>query len=294
MRSIASVVHCAGAALAASAVMSAGPSALGVVTTEFRIIERSGQSVASPADGVLNFAVQVRVTSPGNTDGFSRAGFSITIAGEPETSGTLSRDRTSNSDGTYYPGIAGPAGFGAFNGLPQQYGYLSGINTAFNGLINSSAAVWTQSPTTQDIGLITPATDGQNLLNTPGVDTDIDGNPDTVAPSGTQAILPASIMQTYFGAGDWIDLYRFRYTVSEFSPRTLTFNFGGDTPSQLPISSTFSQVLLTNGLWRPDSTHASSDGLTLQNLSITVVPAPTTALAPALLGLALARRRRTP
>ena len=46
----------------------------------------------------------------------------------------------------------------------------------------------------------------------------------------THASVDPTILQTYFAQGQFIDIYRFRYTVTNFTPRTLhfaTLNLGG-------------------------------------------------------------------
>jgi hypothetical protein len=296
MRSIARVVTIAGSTLAAGACVVGmswgGSAAVGAITTEFRIVERTGQTEANPADGVLNFAVQARVTSPGSLVGLATFSYSLTINGEPESFGTLSRDRTTSIDFTYFNGIAGPAS-GTSSGIPQHYGFYAGINPSFNGLINSSAATWTQSPASQDIGLILGSCTGQNLLNTPGVDTLGNGYPDTYPGTGSNATLPQPIMQQYFGAGDFIDIFRFRYTITNFTPRVLDIRFGGDTAAQTPFVNTFTRLQTSNGLWGPEFLQPSNATPSIQNLTVNVVPAPGIAAGalPALLAFGARRRR---
>lgn len=210
---------------------------------EFRIIERTGQTQATPDDGVLNFAVQARVNGGGPVRGLGAFSLNIIITGESQTFGALSRDRISNVDGTYFAGIAGPAS-GVSAGLARQYGYYAGINGAYNGLINSSGATWTQT-SSQDIGLITGAPLGSYLIGTPGVDVNEDGDPDTAVFGSGQpsATLPASIMREYFAADTWVDIYRFRYTLSSFSPRDLNLGITGDGVAHSPTYRTFSRAI---------------------------------------------------
>jgi hypothetical protein len=263
------------------------------VVVDFRIVERTGQTVASPFDNILNLAIQARVNSPGNTFGLSGWYSSMVMTGEPETSGTLSRDRTSEADRTYSTAIAGGGG-GSFVGLPAQYTYLSGLDARFNGVINSSGGSWVQGPY-QDIGLAYGQTAGTSLLSTPGVDPDGDGVPNgsTVAgPYGPTVTLPASIMAEYFGAGQWVDIYRFRYVLSDFTPRTLNFNVRGDTNLPIPGAYLFSTVHAVDGVWgdlspnRPLATVSN-----LQILTVGVIPGPG-GVAVGMIGVGVLMRRR--
>jgi hypothetical protein len=184
---------------------------------ELRIIEREGRTgVSSPSDPPLNFAVQGRIAG----SGIAAFGFNIHFLGEPEAYGTLTRGLISNLDHTYSTALAANNSVGR-GGLAYQFGYLAQISASFNGVINTSSGSFTNTPD-QEIGLVTGAAIGSALLGTPGVDTDDDGNPDTWPGSGTTATLPPSVSSTYFGgAAHWVDLYRFRYTPTDFRPRTI-------------------------------------------------------------------------
>ncbi len=277
--------------VAAVGVVCVSGAAQGQVRAEFRIVERTGQSAADSSDNVLNFAVQARITSPGNTLGLGEYAFAMVINGEGESRGVLSRDRiTALNDGTYYSGIAGP-GAGFASGVAQQFGYTAAINSQFNGLINQSAGVWTQT-SSQDIGLVVGSAYGSSLLQAPGVDTDGDGTPDTAI--GANAVIPQSIMGPYFAAGQFIDIYRFRYTVTDLSARTLNFQLRSSDTTPLPQAWTFVSANLQQGLWGVSpTTQVAVSAADFQGISIAVTPAPGAA---GLLGLAcvagMGRRRR--
>lgn len=252
---------------------------------EFRIVERTGQTLVTPGDNVLDFAVQVRTVTNFR---IAAAGFDMRIIGESESSGVLTRGRISNFDGTYFDGIAisNTVGLG---GVARHFGYHTNLNSAFNGLINTSAATFTNGPD-QEIGLVIASSIGEYLLGTPGLDADGDGNPDTWSGNGTgvtptvssTATVPLALRGPYFGQNMFIDLYRFRYTVTNLSPRTLDFslrNLGGNV---------FQTLTYAPGQWGPRS---SSADLFATDLQIQVIPAPAATLALAL-GIPVCLRRR--
>ena len=215
-------------------------------TVEFRIVEREGQTaISSSADAVLNMAVQARIVGGvGGAHGTALGNFSfdIVMPGEPDSFGTLAKCLITNLDGTYATTISviGSVGRG---GLARQYTYLAGVNGGFNGLINVSGGTFTNTPV-QEIGLVTGSSAGTALLSTPGIDADADGNPDTWPGTGTTATLDPAIGATYFGVGGgWIDVYRFRYTATNLTSRTLRFELRGTT------TQTFTGLLLSNGIW---------------------------------------------
>ncbi|HVU64026.1 MAG TPA: hypothetical protein VHC70_08620 [Phycisphaerales bacterium] len=260
---------------------------------QLRLVERTGQSTVTSADTLLNFAVQGRVDAPDAAVGIGGFAFSIIIDGEAQNWGTLARDRISNPDGTYYPGVLGP-GSGYGNGIAAQYAYLAGISSIFNGLINSSGGGWTQTPS-QDIGLISGLSAGRYFLGTPGVDTDGDGVPDTA--SGESAKLPPSVMTEYFGAkGTWIDLYRFRYTVTDLTPRELDFHIATTSTDADPVGFYFTEAQETSGNWGTINTQIAIRPEDITGLEVQVVPAsgPGAPLLVALGWGARRRRRRVP
>jgi hypothetical protein len=240
---------------------------------QFRIVERAGRSLVSgPDNNQLDLAVQVRVVNAAATVGLAGFGFTMRIVGEPESSGTLAREVISNTDHTYSTGFTLGNTVG-IAGLASQYSYLASVNQNFNGLINTTGGTFTNTPD-QEIGLIAGQTTGGVFLGTPGIDSDADGNPDTWPGSGsgsspvnnTRAILGPSVSPTYFGAaGHWIDVYRFRYTISDFAPRSLIFRISAAT------SSIFSQVALSNGQWAPWT--AQTTAPTASDLVIGVIDA---------------------
>ncbi|HMN42728.1 MAG TPA: hypothetical protein PKE29_17950 [Phycisphaerales bacterium] len=274
---------------AASAVAVSGASFTQARVVEFRIVERTGQTVANPADPVLDFAVQARVI------GGTLAGFSIetlTILGEPDSYGTLARGIISELDGTYSSAIGVSATVGRA-GLARQFTYVAGINSSFNGLINTSGGTFSNGPN-QEIGIISASAAGSALLGTPGIDDDGDGNPDgwsgngLPAPptNGTLVPIPTAIAQEYFASGQFIDVYRFRYTVANFSSRVLAFS----TNDVTTITSVGSMIF-NNGLWGAYGVSESSVATT-QTLQIAVVPGPGGAAILCLAGVRLFARRR--
>ncbi len=220
-------------------------------TVELRIIERKAQSVVTgPADAQLDFAVQARCIGAPNL-AMAAFSFNVVIVGEPESRGVLERGYITNVDHTPTSaiGVSNTVGQG---GLAFQYSYFASLNAAFNGTLNASSGTFTNGPD-QEIGLILGQTAGAAFLGTPGLDLDADGNLDTwgngtgaIPPGRTQSPMPLAVMQQYFGAGgNWVDVYRFRYTTSVFTPRTL------DVRLQAPSVETFTMGISTDGVWGP-------------------------------------------
>jgi hypothetical protein len=220
-------------------------------TVELRIVERTGRSaVTGASDAELNCAVQGRVVGGPAGSILANFTFAIRIVGEPETSGLFARGLIDNADHTYASevGLSSTVGRG---GVASQYSYLAALNASFNGLINTTNSGYAGYPD-QDIGEITGDATGSALLNTPGIDADGDGNPDTWSGNGSGAAPPNGVLvginpgaaTTYFAAGgNWIDLYRFRYTVSEFTARTLVFRL------QSATAAVGQQINYQGGLW---------------------------------------------
>lgn len=258
---------------------------------DIRVVERTGQTaVAQGGDVILDLAVQARVNGGGALGGF---GFNAVIPGEPDTNGTQQFGLISNVDGTYAAGVGTGSVVGR-HGLAKSYTYLAGINGAFNGQINTSNGTFTNTAGNQEIGLITGSALGTALMATPGIDPDGENNPatwsgygsgGTPAANDTAALNPA-IGAAYFGQGSFIDIYRFRYTVSNFSNRTLTFTLQGLT------SQVFSQFVFSNNAWGLN-TSTFTGQVSLTPLEVTVTPAPASAALLGLGGLVAARRRRT-
>jgi hypothetical protein len=276
------------ASLSALAVAFCAPSVLSQ-TVEFRIVERTGQAVASPADNVLDFAVQARFNGGPALGGFY---FDLRMPGELEARGTLQRGAVSNADGTYDPSIGVGNTIGRA-GLPRQYAYFATVNPNFNGLINVSAGTFTNTPD-QEIGLVTAFVEGQPLLGTPGIDTDSDGNPDTwsgngsgmTPPSLATASLNPTVGADYFAQGQFIDVYRFRYTLVDFAPRTLQVRLGAVVAQQ------FTQFVYSGGQWGAQNTTTASTAVITSGIDIGVVPAPAASILGGIGLLAFVRRRR--
>lgn len=220
-------------------------------SVEFRIVEREGQSgVASPfgamatSDNVLNFAVQARVVGGSATEFLAEFAFDIVGTGEPDSSGTLAKLLVSNADGTYAanPGQTTSTIVGR-GGLSAIYAALAMQNATFNGVVNTSSGTFTNTAGAQEIGLISGSASGAPLLLL--TDLNQDGNPDTYPGSGTIAPMSPSVASAYLGAGgNFVDVYRFKYTTSVATARTITFHLSG-----IGVR-TASDLVLLNGTWR--------------------------------------------
>ncbi len=250
-------------------------------TIEFRIVELTGQTQASPVDNVLDYAIQARVSGAG----LAVWGFDcLRLVGEAESASTLQTIRTSNGDGTYY---AGPSSLNAaigLGGLARSYSRLALINGNFNGLLNVSAGTFTNTAD-NELGLISGTLGGSPLMQTPGVDSDFDGRPDTIATPLTLGTLDPSIMSSYMAQDGFIDVYRFRVTVTDFTLRTIPITLvGGDARS-------FTQVSFNGTEWGP-VVHAPGEDLIITGGSFEVIPAPASVALLGLGGLVGARRRR--
>jgi hypothetical protein len=226
---------------AAIAACVGGAGSASAQTVEYRIVERTGRTmVTGTADAQLNFAVQARVRNAGPITGLGQFGFDIRLMGEPETSGTFAREIISNGDYTYATtiGVSSVVGRG---GLASQFTMLAHLSTNFNGLFNVSGGSFTNSPD-NEIGVIGG---GVEIGETAGVDQDGDGWPDGLDPNALYFSFDPATASTYFGAsGNWSDIYRFRYTVTDFTPRTIVLRV------QNPSANVFDQLEVTNN-WFP-------------------------------------------
>lgn len=271
--------------LSAAIVAALAGSAL-AQSVEFRIMQRpaggAGQATGdvSSTENIKNFAVQARVVGGSASQGLGNFSFNIVMDGEAESNGTLTRIRTSNADGTYNNNTANnPNQTVGQGGLAGQYSYLAGLSAAFNGVLNANSGAWTQTAF-QDIGLVTGAPIGTGLLAV--TDVDGDGAPDT----GTNAV-DSTIANTYFGAGgNWVDLYRFRYTVTNFAGRTVNVGLTGLS------AQVFTNLQESGGNWGPDAP-TSITAVSGTGTSFNVIPAPASAALLGLGGLVAARRRRS-
>lgn len=264
------------AALAGSAFAQPG-------TVEYRIRELTGQSqVTSAADAVLDFVVEARVTGATNR-GLGDWNFDIRIQGEAEgaANGTLTRLRINNGDGSYFTGAPSTSTTGGgVAGVASQYRYLVGLNGNFNGLINSSAGAFSNTPD-QDIGLVSGSARGAALANT-GIIVD-DGSGNFIPATGGDF---TTALNTWFGAnGNFVQLYRFRYTVANLSARTLQFRINN------ALGSTFATLVAAGADWSGNTTGGAAQ-VSATGLDIAVIPAPASAALLGLGGLVAARRRR--
>jgi hypothetical protein len=237
-------------------------------TVQFRIIERTGQSVANPADPLLELAVQAKVTN-GLLGGFN---FDIHTA-DSQSGGTLQQALICNLDHTYYSGAPWTSNsIVGRGGVAATYSYLAGIDSSRNGLINTSGGTFTANPLENEIGYIAGLARGGALLGTPNLDSDGDGNPDTSAfngsgmtlPNGSTAAVDPSLQGPYFADGQFIDVYRFRYTVTNFTSRTLHFtlpNLGAQF---------FTQFLYDGVAWGAQNVTAPGAAVSVSGLDIQV------------------------
>jgi hypothetical protein len=270
----------------------------------FQIYERTGQAVFGSFDNTLEIGIRAKVTGGQMLGGFN---FNI-VTSDAESNGTLARVKTmignnpaASPPGNYYftgsPWTSGNT-LGV-HGLAGQYTYLAGINGQFNGLINASGGTFTNNPAINEIGLIAGAATGSSLLQTPGIDTDGDGNPDT-APSdtgsggsGTPAngeiaqVTDPSIRGPYFADNQFIDVYRFRYTVTNLTARPIHFDLAG-VGAQF-----FNQLLYNNGAWGAQNLTALPSQISVAGFDVcSICPAPGAAVTLGLCSGWLIRRRR--
>jgi hypothetical protein len=244
------------------------------IVVQARFVERHNRSlVTGPADAQLELAVQARIVSAGPSVALAGLAFDVHIAGESESSGTLARAQTSNTDHTYSTAFALSDAVG-IGGLASQFTYAAAGNPSYNGLINVSGGTFSNGPD-QEIGLINASTAGPAFLTTPGIDNDMDANPDSwpgsgsgqTPPNNARAVLSPAASPVYFGAAaHWVDVYRFRYTVTSFTSRSLVFHV------ESPQAQVFSQVQFAaiSGLWSP---LATTEGVDASDLIIGVVDA---------------------
>ncbi len=261
-------------AIAAAALLACAGAAH-AQTVEFRIVERDGQTaVTSAADAELNFAVQARVTGGPPGSALSSAVFDIVIPGEPDSNGTLAKLRIMSAmgDGTYYTGAPTPNATVGSGGLALPFTYLAGINAAFNGVINVSSGTYTNQPGRQEIALITGVVIGPPLLLTPNIDPNGEGNPATwsgygsgnAPPNGSTATIDPAIAAGSFAQGQFIDIYRFRYTTNNFTTRTLNITLENAT------ASTFTRFIFNDGLWGALGTNVPPGSVSVTAASISV------------------------
>lgn len=214
-------------------------------TVEYRIRELTGQTVAGPNDPVLDFTIEGRVIGVANR-GLGDWGFNIRLFGEPEgvANGMLARLRISELEGAYFTGVPTTSTTGGgVVGMARHFRYLVGLNPVFNGEINLSVATF-RNGADQEIGLITGSARGANLESTGIVTNDGAG---IFAPATGAAFTAA--LTGWFGANAaWVELYRFRYTIADFTPRSINVTL------ERSIANTFSALAASGGDWAADTT----------------------------------------
>jgi hypothetical protein len=272
-------------------------------TIEFQLFERNNQhsavnggTAAANDDAILDFAVRARVTST-NHSLLSGFGFDVAIPGEADANGTLSHGTISNVDGTYFTGLQAAASpMTGVHGLARQYTYLAGIGANFNGAVNISVGTFTNSPSSQEIGLVTGLGQGATLLGTPGVDPLGDGNPSTYSPYGVHAVpsegataaLTPSIGAAYFAEGTFVDVFRFRYTVTNFTYRSF------DVSLRSVSAQIATQFVFRNSAWALDSTTFTGALVIPWTVNVGAFPSPSAASLFACCAALAAHRRRRP
>ena len=204
--------------------------AVSAQTVEMRIVERQGQGympwppqMAVLYDNQLNFAVQSRVVG-GVGVGIRSLTFNIVAACERDSWGTLDRLLISGVDGLSVSNQNQVvSNIPAQGGLASQFCGMLQITPGANGWLNASGDGFVNNLSAQDIGGVRALAQGVTLLR--AVDLDADGIPDTSPLNGTQDVVPEGsvaplerdVGQTFFGAdGNWVDVYRFRYTKTGF------------------------------------------------------------------------------
>ncbi|HVU65053.1 MAG TPA: PEP-CTERM sorting domain-containing protein, partial [Phycisphaerales bacterium] len=100
------------------------------------------------------------------------------------------------------------------------------------------------------------------------------------------APIDPTIGATYFAQGQFVDVYRFRYTPSNFSARALVLTLAN------PAAQVFNQFLYNNSAWGPQATTVDAGNVSVTPLTVQVTPAPASAALLGLGGLVAARRRR--
>ncbi len=260
--------------LLAAAALSASAHAQSV---EFRIVERTGQTQVvggmggGGGDTDLDFAVQARVIGGTPAHALGGFGFDIVLTGESDAWGTLNRGRISNPDHTYATTFAVSSAVG-IGGLAVQYTYLAGLSAAFNGVINLSTGSFTNTPQNQEIGLVTGFTFGAPMLATPGFDPGGEGNPATwsqygtgaTPSSGDTAAIDAATGATYFALGQFVDVYRFRYTVTDFTSRRISATIVH------PTAQVFPRFIYSNGAWNTQTSALDPVQITVTGVTVDV------------------------
>jgi hypothetical protein len=232
-------------------------------TVEFRFVERTGKQVVTAADPVLELAVQARVNGGMSLGKFDLA---VAILNEAATSGTLQRAKICNLGGTYFnngPWI--PSSMVGVGGMAAQFTYLATLSSYFNGIINGSGGTFTHDPSQQEIGLIEGYAADWPLISTPWIDVDGDGSPDLAGsgPGGT-CPLDGRAAGPYFATGEFIDVYRFRYTVGDASSRLLTFTLRD------PGAETFTYLVFDGFRWNTASTPVAPSSVVVTPLIVQV------------------------
>lgn len=216
-----------------------------------RIVEAKALTAVTSTNPVLDLAVQAKVDGGAGLGAF---GFSLVIPGEGDDKGTWGWDRIMSTGGlgTYYTGS--PQSMQRANvdqaGVARQYGFLTGVSELFNGVPNAAVSQYQNTATNQELFAIHGAAMGQQLLTTPGVDDAQNGWPSTwtggVPANGAVAPLDAAVGASYFASGQFVDLFRCRFTVSGFD-RMRMLNVGFGSP---PSVQTFTQYVLANSNWK--------------------------------------------
>jgi hypothetical protein len=185
--------------------------------------------------------------------------------------------------------------------MAASYTGLAGFSgDALNGSVNTSSGSFTNTPGNQEIGIVTGRLMSSPMLHTPGLDPNNEGNPSSYANYGTgipptnqtTAPLPSGL-GNYFASDQFVDVYHFRYVVSNLSTvRTLTFSLRN------LLAENFTRFVYSNTLWGAQDSTVPPGSISGQSLSTSVtgfsalIPAPGSAALVGLGGLMAIRRRR--
>ena len=137
-------------------------------SVEFRIVERTGQTQATQA-GTTSWISPCRPGWSGAAKARPLGGFNfnIVLTGEPDADGTLCAG-SSATPTTRMPRRSACSSTVGAGGMAYQYTYLAWISPNFNGVINSSAGGFTNTPGNQEIGLVTGIVSGQQAHRNAG------------------------------------------------------------------------------------------------------------------------------
>lgn len=254
--------------LAASAGVFAGSGASGQ-TVEFRMREMTGQSSFNNSwDLTLDFVIEARVVGAAGPIGIASFGLMF-FSWAGENAGTFARLRINNADQSIFTGAPTISTTGGgMTGVAYPFRALVAQNVSNNGVINPlvSATGFTNTLCAGELSGVRGSTGSTFLLNT--LDKDFDGIPDTsplngsgqVVPDGTIVALDSATSDQSFGSNNnFVQLYRFRYTLA--SPTGIPNLTLTGHVSELPTL--FTHVQKTANGWQPVPIPAASTSINM-------------------------------